>query len=140
MEVVDGFSIAPPQLSRSEAKASGRFRFRSQMPISEIDLHRIRHWCDARVPRHLWTQLKVEADVTNIHVTLVSVRPHFQRKNEKTRVAFARLRFVAVEKIWRLYWVDRNRKFHVFDPAPRSKSLQALLDTITRDETGIFFG
>lgn len=41
------------------------------MGISQLDLVRIRRWCDARVPKHLWEQVEVEADVVDRHVTIV---------------------------------------------------------------------
>ena len=44
------------------------------MGISQLDLVRIRRWCDAHVSKHLWEQVKVEADVADRHVIIVEVR------------------------------------------------------------------
>lgn len=38
------------------------------MALPETDLHRIQLWARARVPEHLWEQVKVEADVADRHV------------------------------------------------------------------------
>lgn len=45
------------------------------MGISQLDLVRICRWCDARAFKHLWEQVKVEADVADRHVAIVEVRP-----------------------------------------------------------------
>ena len=61
------------------------------VPIPETDLHRIQRWCRDRVPEHLWSQVKVEADVEPRHVTIVEVRPPWDGSGERTRFPIARL-------------------------------------------------
>ncbi|WP_182920277.1 hypothetical protein [Nocardioides cavernaquae] len=39
------------------------------MALPETDLHRIRLWARERVPEHLWDELKVEADISDRHVS-----------------------------------------------------------------------
>lgn len=55
------------------------------MALPETDLHRIRVWARARVPEHLWDQVKVEADVADRHVAIVEVRPPWNGVGEHTR-------------------------------------------------------
>lgn len=109
------------------------------MGIPQLDLARIRRWCDARVPQHLWDQVKVEADVADRHVTIVEVRPPWDGQGEPTRFPIARLRYTKSTKLWSLYWRDRNLKFHAYDIAP-SPLVDDLLDYIENSGDPIFFG
>ena len=109
------------------------------MGISQLDIVRIRHWCDARVPEHLWDEAKVEADAAERHVTIVEVRPPWDGQGEHTRLPIARLRFTKSTKLWSLYWRDRNLKFHAYD-IEASPLVDDLLDYIDNSGDPIFFG
>lgn len=104
------------------------------MGISQFDLVRIRRWCDARVPKHLWDQLKVDADVTERHITIVEVRPPWDGQGEHTRFPIARLRYTKSTKLWSLYWRNRNLKLHAYDIEP-SPLVDDLLDYIENSAT-----
>lgn len=110
------------------------------MAINDLDLARIRKWCDAQWPKELWHEAKVEADVKGYAVTLVEVRPPWDGVGEPTRFPIARLRYTKTTGTWQLYWRDRNLKFHKYDQAPPTPAVQELLDHITGSKNPIFFG
>lgn len=100
---------------------------------------RIQIWCDDKVPRHLWDQVEVEADVADRHVTIVEVRPPWDGRGDHTRFPIARLRYTKTTGLWSLYWRDRHLKFHEYDIAPTAY-VQDLLDHIGNSGDPIFFG
>ena len=110
------------------------------MAIPETDLRRIQKWCLERVPEHLWPQLKVEADIEPMHVTIVEVRPPWDGIGEDTRFPIARLRYTAVSGLWTIYWRDRNLKFHEYDRKRPSRDVQSILDYIADSGDPIFWG
>lgn len=61
----------------ARALAAARWQSRDDVTVAipETDIHRIQLWCRERVPKHLWPQVKVEADIEPRHVTIVEVRP-----------------------------------------------------------------
>lgn len=109
------------------------------MALPELDLARIQRWCDKKVPRHLWDQVKIEADISNRHVTLVEVRPPWDGRGEHTRLPIARLRYTKATGLWSLYWRDQNLKFHEYDIRP-VRHVEALLRHIDDSGDPIFFG
>ncbi|MCI1642638.1 MAG: DUF3024 domain-containing protein [Actinomyces sp.] len=109
------------------------------MALPELDLMRIKLWCDDKVPKHLWDQVKVEADITDRYVTIVEVRPPWDGQGDHTRFPIARLRYTKTTGLWSLYWRDRNLKFHEYDIAP-TVHVQDLLDHIGNSGDPIFFG
>ncbi|WP_328804155.1 DUF3024 domain-containing protein [Occultella kanbiaonis] len=67
------------------------------------------------MPKDLWNQVKVEADLAPGHVTIVEVRPPWNGTGDPTRRSIARLRWTNSRKEWSLYWRDRNGRFHLYD-------------------------
>lgn len=110
------------------------------MAIPETDLFRIRRWVERRVPKELWAELKVGADVEPRHVTIVEVRPPWDGLGEHTRFPIARLRYIAATGLWSLYWRDRNLKFHAYDRKRPTKNVQVLLDYLDSHADPIFWG
>lgn len=89
------------------------------------------------------SEVRVEADVEDRHVTIVESRPPWSKDTgaqEWTRNPIARLRYTASSGLWSLYWRDRNRRFHAYEFVPPSRSIEVLLDEVDRDPTAIFWG
>jgi hypothetical protein len=84
--------------------------------------------------------MKVEADATTTHVTIVEVRPPWDGAGDPTRFPVARLRWNRAKGHWTLYWRDRNLAFHEYQFANPTPRIQRLLDVIDHDETAIFWG
>lgn len=108
--------------------------------IPDDDMRTIERWCRERVPEHLWDQVRVEADATNRHVTIVEVRPPWNGVGEHTRFPIARLRYTATTGRWTLYWRDRNLRFHEYRRRRPTRSITSLLDFLASHEDPIFWG
>ena len=108
--------------------------------LPETGLHRIQFWARDRVPEHLWDQLKVEADVAQLHVDIVKVRPPWNGVGEHSRFPIARLRYTKSTGLWAIYRRDRNLKFHEYERKRPNKDVRALLDYIATCGDPIFWG
>jgi len=108
----------------------------------ELDVARVRRWCEQRVPEHVRDQVRVELDVGDRHLTIVECRPPWRQDmgEEWTRLPIARLHYTKARQQWTLYYRDRNLRFHVYDRVKPSSSVAALIDEISRDPTSIFWG
>jgi len=73
-------------------------------------------------------QVRVEADVTDRHVTIVECRPPWRADlgPEWTRFPIARLRYTKASKRWSLYWRDRNLRFHEYDRVSPTDNVEEL--------------
>jgi hypothetical protein len=82
--------------------------------IPESDLAKIRRYCAARVPGRVAHLYRLEIEVRGRAVTILECRPPWSPDigPEWTRLPVARLRFVASQAAWRLYWHDRNLRWH----------------------------
>ena len=110
--------------------------------LPELDIARVRRWCQQRVPPHIRDQVRVECDIGSRHLTIVECRPPWREDigPEWTRFPIARLRYTQATRMWTLYWRDRHLRFHRYDQLPPSPSIDDLLTEIDRDPTAIFWG
>ncbi|MDA8321248.1 MAG: DUF3024 domain-containing protein [Actinomycetota bacterium] len=110
--------------------------------LPELDVARVRRWCEKRVPEHVRDQVRVECDITARHLTIVEVRPPWRPDlgSEWTRFPIARLHYTRSSRQWSLYWRDRNQRFHRYDQLDPSPHVDPLLQEIDRDPRAIFWG
>lgn len=106
----------------------------------ELDLARIRRFCEDRTPPELRDEMRVEADVRGRSVTILDCRPPWTPELvEWSRQPLAQLRYDPESALWALYWADRNSRWHRYDdldPGP----VGDLLAEIAEDPTCIFWG
>jgi hypothetical protein len=93
--------------------------------VPDLDLARIRQFCDTRVPKDLRDEARVEADVRGKSFTIFDCRPPWHLNlTDWSRVPIAQLRYDPADHAWTLYWADRNSRWHRYD----------LVDPSTADE------
>jgi hypothetical protein len=110
--------------------------------LPELDVARVRRWCDERVPDAVRDQVRVECEVAPRYLTIVECRPPWREDmgTEWTRFPIARLRYSKGSRSWALCWRDRNLRFQVYDRVAPSSGVEELLQEIGRDPTAIFWG
>lgn len=92
------------------------------------------------MPAHIRQKLRVIYKIDGNAVTIYEERPYFLDKSRVTHGSVARMRYHIGQKRWTLYWADRNTKWHLYEEHPPAKSIQTLLDEVTRDPIHIFWG
>jgi hypothetical protein len=108
----------------------------------ELDVARVRRWCDQRVPEHACGQVRIECEEAARHVTVVECRAPWRADigPEWTRLPVARMRYTKSNGTWALYYRDRNLRFHRYDLVPPTANINDLLNELDQDPTGIFWG
>jgi hypothetical protein len=114
------------------------------MALPETDFARVRRWVDAKnddAGEHI-DEMRIEIDVDARAITILDCRPpwHEDFGSQWIRQEVARLRYTGSTGTWRLYWPDRNGKFHAYDDVTPTAKVQRLLDEIDADPMGIFWG
>lgn len=104
-----------------------------------LDLARIHQFCQNRVPAHLRSEARVEANQRGKSVTIFDCRPPWHPDlTDWSRVPVAQLRYDNDNHTWTLYWADRNSRWHRYDINPGT--IADLLNEIDEDPTCIFWG
>lgn len=93
-----------------------------------------------RPPPEIRSQLDFRAHIRNFTVDLVEVRPVWNNPQESRETPIARIRWVASQGVWRLYWMRQDLKWHAYPNLPETSSLAEALAEIDADPSGCFFG
>lgn len=111
------------------------------MAVPDLDLARIRAYCEAKTPRALRAEMRVEARVRGNSVTVLECRPPWpEGAGDWTRAPLAQLRYNPAMRSWTLYWADRNDRWHLYELIDADQPVQRLIDEIEQDPTCIFWG
>ena len=112
------------------------------MPFSELERKRIDRTvgdlCRRKTrPEHA-DQLRFECEIDNHTVTVWEVRPPWDGVGDHTRMGIARFRYFRSRRVWIVYWMRRDLKWHV--TAPSTPDIAALVAIVEADEYRAFFG
>lgn len=69
---------------------------------------------------------------------LNEVRPRWDDKSKTSILPIIKAKFVLSRKVWKLYWMRADMKWHVYTPNPEVKFVKKLFQTISEDRYCIF--
>ena len=115
------------------------------MPISEFEIKRCEKELEQfleekRPPVHVRTQVDLGYRITGQSVEIFEVRPRFRDPDEKTEIAVAKTTYVKSQKVWKVYWMRQDLKWHSYAPAPQVRHFEEFLSLVKEDASGCFFG
>lgn len=115
------------------------------MAISEFEIKRIEklvgQYVESRRPAaHMRSQLDISFRITGQSVEIVEIRPQWNDPTRKIEGSIAKSTYVKSRKIWKLYWMRADGKWHGYQPFPSSASLEKILEAIEQDPHGCFWG
>lgn len=110
--------------------------------IPDTALAAIARFCEANSPAEHARHLRAEYGVRGKNVTLYESRPpwDFELGSEWLRQPIAQLRYNPDDRHWRLYYADRNSRWHSYDMVEPTTNLAELIAEIDHDPTCIFWG
>lgn len=106
------------------------------MAVPEIHELLVARWCRERVPPRARDQVRMEYQVRGGSVTLLERRAPWRPDfgPEWTSRPIAQLRYA--DHRWRLYWPDRNARWHLVDHVPPAESPADLLAVVADPASG----
>lgn len=93
-----------------------------------------------RPPPEIRNSLDYRADIRGQELTIISVRPAWNEPKCKIEHPIAKAKWVGARKVWRLYWMRADMKWHSYEPLPESSSIGRLLAEVNTDPHCCFFG
>lgn len=97
-------------------------------------------WTQRRPPLHLRDKIREGQRIQKNEVELFFVRPAWHEASEQTEEPIAKARYVRSRKIWKVYWMRADLKWHSYPPQPEVETLDAFLRLVDEDADGCFFG
>ena len=93
-----------------------------------------------RPPVHIRNDLDLAFRIKGQSVEIFEIRPAWRKPGVKMESSVAKATFVKTQKIWKIYWMRSDLKWHGYQPDPEVKSLEQFLEIVERDEYGCFYG
>ena len=93
-----------------------------------------------RPPPKLRAQLDYRANIKGSEVVLVEVRPAYNDKRRTIEHAIAKAKWIGSRKVWRLFWMRADMKWHSYQPMPEARTFKAVMTEVERDLHCCFFG
>jgi hypothetical protein len=93
-----------------------------------------------RPPKHIRHKLDLAYRIENQSVVIYSIRPHWQKNSEIMEEPIAKTTWVHTQKIWKVFWMRADLKWHGYDPQPEVKTIHEFLQIVLADEHGCFWG
>lgn len=93
-----------------------------------------------RPPPEMRHMIDYSVDINRSDVLMKSVRPAYNDETKKAEFPFAKATWIDRRKVWRLFWMRGDLKWHSYQPLPESPSIAALLGEVDRDPHCCFFG
>ncbi len=115
------------------------------MSLSEFEIKRIEkyvgNFVEKRRPApHRRDHVDLKFRISNQSFEIYELRARFDDPHEMLETPVAKATFVKSSKIWKLYWMRADNKWHGYKPFPESKSIEQILEAIQNDARGCFWG
>ena len=115
------------------------------MALSEFEIKRteklVGKFVESRRPEpHIRERLDCSFRIKNQSVEIFSIRPQWDKPENKIEEPVAKFTFVKTKKKWKLFWMRADLKWHSYQPLAESASLEKVLAEIDRDPHGCFWG
>ncbi len=115
------------------------------MALSEHERYRfekpVRTYIESRrPPAHIRPELDLAYRFEGQSVEIFELRPAYQSPNEIIETSIAKATYVKVKRIWQIYWMRADLKWHRYDPQATVPSVEEFLAVIDHDQYGCFFG
>jgi hypothetical protein len=93
-----------------------------------------------RPPPKFRELVDLHVEISGSEVVIYEIRARHQNKNEKVRSHIAKIKWVATQKVWRLFWMRSDLKWHAYPRLPKAAEINSLIAEIEKDPCGCFFG
>jgi hypothetical protein len=85
-------------------------------------------------------QVDLKIDIKGHELTVLEVRPRYNDKSTIVEHGVAKMKWVGTKKVWRLFWMRADLKWHAYDPKSEARTIGALFEEVEKDPHGCFFG
>lgn len=115
------------------------------MAISEFEIRRCEKELEKfleenRPPAHVRAQFDLAYRVSGQSIEIFEVRPGFRDPGKTIEISVAKTTYVKSQKVWKVYWMHQDLKWHSYPRAPQVRYLEEFLTLVKEDANACFFG
>lgn len=116
------------------------------MAFDDLELRRISYtvgdMCRRRSPAPFKNEFQITYEINGHSVLVYETRPPWDQSGEWTKMGVAKFTYIRSRRQWKLYWMRRDLKWHLYDPETGRDmhTLEELVRIVDEDSYGAFFG
>jgi hypothetical protein len=93
-----------------------------------------------RPPAHVRSKLDLGYRISGHSVELFEIRPRYDKPEILLEIPFAKTTYVHTQKVWKVFWMRADLKWHRYEPIPEVGSIESFLEAVAQDKYSSFFG
>ena len=115
------------------------------MAFSEIETKKIEKAMAAfmekrRPPIPIRSKLDLGYRISGHSVELFEIRPRYVKPEIILELDFAKTTYVRTQRVWKVFWMRADSKWHCHEPVPEVNSIEKFLEIVDQDKDCCFFG
>ncbi|VAW47355.1 hypothetical protein MNBD_GAMMA04-1610 [hydrothermal vent metagenome] len=115
------------------------------MAISEFEIKRVESIISKfvesrRPPAHVRDQVDLDFRISDQSVEIFEIGPLWNDPSVKSESPIAKATYVKSRKVWNIYWMMSDLKWHKYSPNPDVKLLEDFVKTVNEDKNACFWG
>ncbi len=114
------------------------------MAFSEAELEDIEKslgdMCQQRTSRHRNRRLRISYTIKRHDVIVFQQVASWANPKQRLPVNVAKFTYIRTQEVWKLYWMQSDLKWHVYELLPTSHRIGRLVEEVSNDPYGAFFG
>ncbi len=115
------------------------------MALSEFEIRKVEKAAEAflstkRPPPDIRKQLDIGYRIENQSIEIFEVRPDWRDESVIMEHSVAKATYVNTQRIWKIYWLRADLKWHSYKPVASVKSIEEFFDAVVDDSYGCFWG
>ena len=93
-----------------------------------------------RPPEHMRHELDLGYRIDGQSVHIFTISPHWQKKEMIMESPIAKTTWVHSQKVWKIYWMRADLKWHSYEPTREVKTIEKFLEVVDKDQHCCFWG
>ncbi len=93
-----------------------------------------------RPPAPIRSKLDLGYRITGHSVELFEIRPRYDKPEIILEHDFAKTTYVRTQRVWKVFWMRADLKWHSYEPVPEVDSIEKFLEIVGQDKYSCFFG
>lgn len=115
------------------------------MAFTELELKRCSRdleefMSQRRPPPEIRPKLDFGHSISEQSIEIFEIRPDWRDASKSMQRPVAKITFVRNHKLWEIFWMRSDLKWHGYEPHSAVRSLSKALEVVGKDECCCFFG
>ena len=112
----------------------------SEFETKQIEMAMTAYVDRRRPPPHIREKLDLSFRLTGQSVEIFEIQPAWRAPHRKIEHSVAKAMYVKSQRVWKVYWMRQDLKWHRYDPDATVKNIDEFLAVVEKDEYGCFYG